>query len=186
MSAAITTPAGQAALEGLDLQVFELDAAILASAGEDPSRLAQAGPAETADELSYIIYTSGSTGRPKGVAVNHSSICNFVAVAAEIYQYQTDDRVYQGMTLAFDFSVEELWVPLIAGRNAGAVAVRYAARRGPISPGSSTRSGSRRFAACRPCLRRSTARSPLCGSCWSLAKPARRISSAVGIVRAVA
>ncbi len=68
-----------------------------------------------ADKLCYIIYTSGSTGRPKGVAVNHSSICNFVRVAAESYGYRPGDRVYQGITLAFDFSVEELWVPLLSG-----------------------------------------------------------------------
>lgn len=67
------------------------------------------------DSLAYIIYTSGSTGWPKGVAVNQSSICNFVAVAAEVYGYTPDDRVYQGLTFAFDFSVEEFWVPLIAG-----------------------------------------------------------------------
>ena len=63
------------------------------------------------DELAYIIYTSGSTGRPKGVAVGHASICNFVRVAAESYGITRDDRVYQGMTIAFDFSVEEIWVP---------------------------------------------------------------------------
>ncbi|MEM7748664.1 MAG: Pls/PosA family non-ribosomal peptide synthetase [Pseudomonadota bacterium] len=67
------------------------------------------------DRLAYIIYTSGSTGRPKGVAVNQSSICNFVSVAAEVYGYSPDDRVYQGLTFAFDFSVEEFWVPLVAG-----------------------------------------------------------------------
>src|ERR1700733_1309492 len=63
------------------------------------------------DGLAYIIYTSGSTGRPKGVAVGHASICNFVRVAAETYGITGDDRVYQGMTIAFDFSVEEIWVP---------------------------------------------------------------------------
>jgi non-ribosomal peptide synthetase-like protein len=63
------------------------------------------------DQLAYIIYTSGSTGRPKGVAVGHPSICNFVRVAAEVYGITRDDRVYQGMTIAFDFSVEEIWVP---------------------------------------------------------------------------
>jgi non-ribosomal peptide synthetase-like protein len=63
------------------------------------------------DELAYIIYTSGSTGRPKGVAVGHPSICNFVRVAAEAYGITSGDRVYQGMTIAFDFSVEEIWVP---------------------------------------------------------------------------
>ena len=40
---------------------------------------------------------------------------NFVRVAAETYGYRPGDRVYQGLTLAFDFSVEEVWVPLLAG-----------------------------------------------------------------------
>ena len=63
----------------------------------------------------YIIYTSGTTGKPKGVVVEHPSICNFVRVAAERYGFAPGDRVYQGMTIAFDFSVEEIWVPLMAG-----------------------------------------------------------------------
>jgi non-ribosomal peptide synthetase-like protein len=67
------------------------------------------------DALCYVIYTSGSTGRPKGVAVGHASICNFVQVASEVYGIAADDRVYQGMTIAFDFSVEEIWVPWMAG-----------------------------------------------------------------------
>jgi non-ribosomal peptide synthetase-like protein len=67
------------------------------------------------DELCYVIYTSGTTGRPKGVAVSHPSICNFVQVAAQVYGIETGDRVYQGMTLAFDFSVEEIWVPWMSG-----------------------------------------------------------------------
>ena len=66
-------------------------------------------------ELAYIIYTSGSTGRPKGVAVEHASICNFVRVAAEVYGVRQQDRMYQGMTIAFDFSVEEIWVALAVG-----------------------------------------------------------------------
>ncbi|MFF7727431.1 Pls/PosA family non-ribosomal peptide synthetase [Streptomyces sp. NPDC008001] len=66
-------------------------------------------------DLCYVIYTSGSTGRPKGVAIGHPAICNFVRVAAEVYGITAEDRVYQGMTLAFDFSVEETWVPWAAG-----------------------------------------------------------------------
>jgi len=73
------------------------------------------GIAPTYDPLCYIIYTSGTTGNPKGVAIAHASICNFVRVAAELYGYQPGDRVYQGMTIAFDFSIEEIWVPLMAG-----------------------------------------------------------------------
>ena len=32
-----------------------------------------------------------------------------------IYGYRADDRVYQGMTIAFDFSIEEIWPTLMAG-----------------------------------------------------------------------
>ena len=67
------------------------------------------------DALCYIIYTSGTTGRPKGVAINHSSICNFLRVCSPIYGYTAQDRVYQGMTIAFDFSIEEIWPTLMAG-----------------------------------------------------------------------
>ena len=80
--------------------------------------------APTAEALCYVLYTSGTTGHPKGVAVAHPSICNFVRIAAERYGFGPGDRVYQGMSIAFDFSVEELWVPLVAGAtivpNAGA------------------------------------------------------------------
>ncbi len=71
--------------------------------------------APTHDPLCYVIYTSGTTGNPKGVAIGHASICNFVRVAAELYGYAPGDRVFQGMTIAFDFSIEEIWVPLVAG-----------------------------------------------------------------------
>lgn len=69
----------------------------------------------TTDRACYILYTSGTTGKPKGVVIEHQSICNFVRVAASCYGYRPGDRVYQGMTIAFDFSVEEIWVPLVAG-----------------------------------------------------------------------
>ncbi|MEC5192996.1 MULTISPECIES: Pls/PosA family non-ribosomal peptide synthetase [unclassified Arthrobacter] len=82
---------------------------------EDPSRLQDADLGEPDDELAYIIYTSGSTGRPKGVAVDQASICNFVRVASAIYGIEPTDRVYQGMTIAFDFSVEEIWVAWMVG-----------------------------------------------------------------------
>ena len=66
-------------------------------------------------DLCYVIYTSGTTGRPKGVRVGHPSICNFVRVAAEVYGLRRDDRIYQGLTIAFDFSFEEIWVGWMVG-----------------------------------------------------------------------
>jgi len=84
--------------------------------GEYPAGpLSETETGKPVDELCYIIYTSGTTGRPKGVPIEHASACNFVRVAAEEYGYRSDDRVYQGLTIAFDFAVEEIWVPLIVG-----------------------------------------------------------------------
>ncbi|RLU81389.1 peptide synthetase [Streptomyces griseocarneus] len=65
--------------------------------------------------LCYVIYTSGTTGRPKGVAVSHANIVNFLRVATPVYGVRADDRVYQGLSLAFDFSVEEIWPAWVAG-----------------------------------------------------------------------
>ncbi|MCJ0907249.1 Pls/PosA family non-ribosomal peptide synthetase [Rhodococcus sp. ARC_M6] len=61
------------------------------------------------DPACYVLYTSGSSGRPKGVEVAQSSICNFLDVVPEIYDVRPSDRVYQGMTISFDFSIEEIW-----------------------------------------------------------------------------
>lgn len=67
------------------------------------------------NDLAYIIYTSGTTGKPKGVGITHANITNFLNVVPEIYGVSSTDRVYQGMTLSFDFSLEEIWPTWIAG-----------------------------------------------------------------------
>ena len=102
-------------LEGSDISTLCLDSAADEIDNQQGGRLALDETGAPVSELSYIIYTSGTTGRPKGVPIEQGSICNFVRVAAETYGYTADDRVYQGLTIAFDFSVEEIWVPLIAG-----------------------------------------------------------------------
>jgi non-ribosomal peptide synthetase-like protein len=107
--------AARVAALGNAVTPLDLDEAESLIAAQRPDRLGRAEAGDPVDDLCYVIYTSGSTGRPKGVAIGHASICNFVRVAAEVYGIAYDDRVYQGMTIAFDFSVEEIWVPWIAG-----------------------------------------------------------------------
>ena len=92
-----------------------LDTAADIIEGLTDTRLGDGEKPQPVEDLAYIIYTSGSTGRPKGVAIEHHSICNFIRVAAEVYGYQPGDRVYQGLTIAFDFSIEEMWVPWMVG-----------------------------------------------------------------------
>jgi amino acid adenylation domain-containing protein len=114
----LTTFGVRERVDGLDdiaPQLLYLDVAAADIAGQAPSRLTGTERGAPVDDLAYLIYTSGTTGRPKGVAISHASICNFVRVAAEVYGIQSDDRVYQGMTIAFDFSVEEIWVPWMSG-----------------------------------------------------------------------
>ncbi|MFJ6417942.1 Pls/PosA family non-ribosomal peptide synthetase [Paeniglutamicibacter sp. NPDC091659] len=95
--------------------VSSLDEEDAQIAGFDEARLTAEEKGSATEQLAYVIYTSGTTGRPKGVAIEHASICNFVRVAADSYGFQEMDRVYQGMTIAFDFSVEEIWVPWMSG-----------------------------------------------------------------------
>lgn len=64
---------------------------------------------------SYVIYTSGTTGRPKGVVVPNAGIVNFLQVATPVYDVTAADRVYQGMSLSFDFHLEEMWPAWVAG-----------------------------------------------------------------------
>ncbi|HLA34893.1 MAG TPA: amino acid adenylation domain-containing protein, partial [Rhodocyclaceae bacterium] len=63
----------------------------------------------------YVIYTSGSTGKPKGIAVNHRSICHFLRSENEVLGVREDDRVYQGFSVAFDMSFEEIWIAYLVG-----------------------------------------------------------------------
>jgi amino acid adenylation domain-containing protein len=69
----------------------------------------------TPNDACYVIYTSGSTGRPKGVIVEHGNAVNFVRALSSVYHLDENDRVYQGFSIAFDASVEEIWGALSLG-----------------------------------------------------------------------
>jgi non-ribosomal peptide synthetase-like protein len=67
------------------------------------------------EDTAYAIYTSGTTGRPKGVPISHRAVCNLVRAESRIFEVKPNDRVYQGFSLAFDASVEEVWAAFFAG-----------------------------------------------------------------------
>ena len=66
-------------------------------------------------DLAYVIYTSGTTGRPKGVMAEHRHVTRFVSAFNDVCGTSGDDRVYQGFSLSFDGSVEEIWMALSNG-----------------------------------------------------------------------
>ena len=63
----------------------------------------------------YVIYTSGSTGKPKGIAISQGSICHFLRSENALLGVQPSDRVYQGFSVAFDMSFEEIWISYLVG-----------------------------------------------------------------------
>jgi non-ribosomal peptide synthetase-like protein len=63
----------------------------------------------------YVIYTSGSTGQPKGIVIRQRGICHLLRAENEILRVRADDRVYQGFSVAFDMSFEEIWISYLAG-----------------------------------------------------------------------
>jgi non-ribosomal peptide synthetase component F len=170
-SAVAESVAGIELLTASGAEIVPLDLAARLINEQNPHRLLGAERGIRDGALAYIAYRTGPDGQPTGVAVDHRSICNFVKVAAEMYGIRPWDRVYQGVPIAFDVSVEErLWCP---SRLARASRVTTCTR-------SSAPAGSRRCAARRACWPPSSAISPTCVSCWWPGRPARPSRSGVG------
>ncbi|AXT45254.1 non-ribosomal peptide synthetase [Chromobacterium rhizoryzae] len=94
-------PAGLA-LRWLDVAVSSGDAA------PPPRRLHP-------QQAAYVIYTSGSTGTPKGCVVSHHNVVRLIAATAERFAFGPDDVWSLFHSYAFDFSVWEIWGPLLFG-----------------------------------------------------------------------
>ncbi|MEV6823790.1 amino acid adenylation domain-containing protein [Amycolatopsis sp. NPDC051102] len=63
----------------------------------------------------YVIYTSGTTGTPKGVVVPHRNVVALLRSTEDFYGFGPDDVWAMVHSLAFDFSVWEIWGPLLHG-----------------------------------------------------------------------
>jgi non-ribosomal peptide synthetase-like protein len=98
-------------LRGLSAPVWAVEDLVDAveSNGRPPLRAARP------TDVAYVIYTSGSTGQPKGIAVSHRSICHFLRSENAVLNVRADDRVYQGFSVAFDMSFEEIWISYLVG-----------------------------------------------------------------------
>ncbi len=95
-------------------KVLELDA-MTPGFDQGPDSQAHTRPETQPTDPAYVIYTSGSTGRPKGVIIQHRSACHLVRAEGWLFAVQPTDRVYQGFSIAFDASVEEIWLAFHSG-----------------------------------------------------------------------
>ena len=105
----ITDQDGSDALQFLDVECvttadvsIDHDQTVLPSAIDDRS-------------AAYMIFTSGSTGRPKGVVVEHRNVVALMAACQEHFGFDEHDVWTMFHSYAFDFSVFEMWGPLLFG-----------------------------------------------------------------------
>jgi amino acid adenylation domain-containing protein len=77
----------------------------------DANPVASVGP----DNLAYIIYTSGSTGVPKGTLISHRNVVRLFDATDGWFKFGATDVWTLFHSVAFDFSVWEIWGALFYG-----------------------------------------------------------------------
>jgi amino acid adenylation domain-containing protein len=97
-------------------------------AAED-SQSEPATPASGPANMAYVIYTSGSTGKPKGVMVTHANVSRLLTATDDWFHFDQHDVWTLFHSLAFDFSVWEIWGCLLRGGRL--VVVPFAVSRSP-------------------------------------------------------
>ncbi len=85
------------------------DLAAAAPGGYQPAR----GPRP--DDAAYIIYTSGSTGQPKGVVIPHRNVVSLIVATCAEFAFGRPDVWSWFHSVAFDFSVWEIFGCLLTG-----------------------------------------------------------------------
>ncbi|MFB6579792.1 amino acid adenylation domain-containing protein [Streptomyces sp. NPDC056402] len=108
-------------LHAVDLQA---DAPLLAA---EPDTAPESGV--TPEHLAYVIYTSGSTGLPKGTLVPHANVTRLFSATDHWFGFGPEDVWTLFHSIAFDFSVWELWGALAHGGRL--VVVPYGTSRSP-------------------------------------------------------
>jgi amino acid adenylation domain-containing protein/non-ribosomal peptide synthase protein (TIGR01720 family) len=92
------------------LLVMDTAAASLETESDAPLSI-PCGPSDPA----YVIYTSGSTGQPKGVVVTHDNVTRLFRETDDWFAFTPADVWAFFHSVAFDFSVWEIWGALVHG-----------------------------------------------------------------------
>nr|WP_320012248.1 non-ribosomal peptide synthetase/type I polyketide synthase [uncultured Desulfobulbus sp.] len=65
--------------------------------------------------LAYVLFTSGSTGTPKGVMIEHHNVLALILGQGALFNFAKDEVWSWFHSPAFDFSIWEIWGPLLTG-----------------------------------------------------------------------
>ena len=107
--AAVTTTGLAERLDGFEVLVIDVDDPRI------PSYPCAGLPAPAPDDIAHLIYTSGTTGVPKGVAVTHHNVTQLFDSLDAGLELSPGQVWTQCHSLAFDFSVWEIWGALLHG-----------------------------------------------------------------------
>jgi len=67
------------------------------------------------NSTAYVICTSGTTGTPKGILLPHQSVAHLIKAENKLFTPKENDRILQGFSVAFDASIEEIWLAFSSG-----------------------------------------------------------------------
>jgi amino acid adenylation domain-containing protein len=84
-------------------------AAELAAKSDAPIRQSERLAVLHSEHLAYLIYTSGSTGRPKGAGIPHQNVIRLLTQTQHWFNFDHRDVWSLFHSIAFDFSVWEIW-----------------------------------------------------------------------------
>ena len=115
------TPVLQAGDPGLAAELAAMPDGDLADAG-------RARPLRP-DHPAYVIYTSGSTGQPKGAIITHACVTGMLGAGRHRFGFGPGEVWTWFHSVAFDFSVWEIWGALTGGGRL--VVVPFAVSRSP-------------------------------------------------------
>ena len=94
----------------LDIQIIDLE-----DESNYEKNIENLGTRNNIDDLLYIIYTSGSTGIPKGVMLTHRNLIRLMKNDKFVFDFDENDVWTMFHSVAFDFSVWEMYGALLYG-----------------------------------------------------------------------
>ncbi|KAF2219372.1 hypothetical protein BDZ85DRAFT_206290 [Elsinoe ampelina] len=111
----ISDGANRHLLSGMDIEIVNMDTAMVASTDVSDAAVGRDLPGPTPEDMAYTIYTSGSTGTPKGVKVSHEAVAASTEGMIEACNVNDKWRALWFLNYVFDASYFDVFTILSTG-----------------------------------------------------------------------